>query len=623
MTIRICVLSGGRGAQFLIEALSGVDCELTFLINPYDSGLSTGLLRREYPGLLGISDFRKVSSTCIRWQLPRMSQLADLLEDRDITALLADEISRGRSPMKSLADLAPEMPAKIACLWADWLEAFLSTPRVAARSMPLTNLAFGNALVAGAFAGGRNWLTAIGSFTNLMLSSTRTRVLDVSDGTDAWLAARAGADYAFDEGVIVGQRPPRPIEEIFFVSRTGAIDAPEAHRWSSSPQSALWAHANRVDVPFASKDALEAVRDADLIVYSAGTQHSSLLPSYILKGLRDAIAENERAPKLLFVNGERDSDFHDTEYASNLVSKALSALTGEGKYSRGQVVTEIVNSQAAWAGAASDSMIRTKSISPGHGYRSVADSLHSTIGRSLAPSTRVVSVIVPILNEEAYVDAFAAECSAVRTFDDKHVEYIVVDGGSTDGTVEALRRYGVLEIREVAAPTRCVAVAEGIRQARGEVVCVFHADGEYELLDVLRMTRLVSDHPTLLAIGSRAHGAGSETQLRQVYVGKGRQYWLSRVGGVAVAAVLSLRLGRVISDPFCGVLAGRRSELLQLVPSAGDIDANIEMLLNAKHAQVPVSEVAVAYRPRPASRGKKTTARHGLRALRKALMHAH
>ena len=41
---------------------------------------------------------------------------------------------------------------------------------------------------------------------------------------------------------------------------------------------------------------------ADIIIYAAGTQHSSLYPTYLLSGLAEAIADNKSASKIFITN---------------------------------------------------------------------------------------------------------------------------------------------------------------------------------------------------------------------------------------------------------------------------------------------------------------------------------
>jgi 2-phospho-L-lactate transferase/gluconeogenesis factor (CofD/UPF0052 family) len=54
--------------------------------------------------------------------------------------------------------------------------------------------------------------------------------------------------------------------------------------------------------PTASPGVILALEQADIIIYSAGTQHSSLYPTYISKGVSETIANNRDAVKVFVTN---------------------------------------------------------------------------------------------------------------------------------------------------------------------------------------------------------------------------------------------------------------------------------------------------------------------------------
>ena len=58
----------------------------------------------------------------------------------------------------------------------------------------------------------------------------------------------------------------------------------------------LYKYENHV-LPSYKKYILPFKKEADIIIYSAGTQHSSLYPSYISTGLSETIANNKNVPE--------------------------------------------------------------------------------------------------------------------------------------------------------------------------------------------------------------------------------------------------------------------------------------------------------------------------------------
>ena len=105
-----------------------------------------------------------------------------------------------------------------------------------------------------------------------------------------------------------------------------------------------------------------------------------------------------------------------------------------------------------------------------------------------------VSVVIPVHNGAEFVER--AICSALDQRD-VTVEVIVVDDASTDETPEIIARFGdgVRYFRLSKQKNGIAATNEGIRQARGQLVCVLHHD-DYLLPDKLaRQAALMAQHP--------------------------------------------------------------------------------------------------------------------------------
>ena len=66
---------------------------------------------------------------------------------------------------------------------------------------------------------------------------------------------------------------------------------------------------NKTLFPKASPESLEVIRNADIIIFSTGTQWSSLIPTYKTLGIVDAI-NNSKAKKYLITNVTQDKDMY-------------------------------------------------------------------------------------------------------------------------------------------------------------------------------------------------------------------------------------------------------------------------------------------------------------------------
>jgi glycosyltransferase involved in cell wall biosynthesis len=95
---------------------------------------------------------------------------------------------------------------------------------------------------------------------------------------------------------------------------------------------------------------------------------------------------------------------------------------------------------------------------------------------NFAQCSPLVSVVTPSLNQAAYIEATirsVAEQSYPR------IEHIVVDGGSTDGTLDILRRWPHLRWLSEPDEGQSSAIAKGFAMARGDVFAWLNSDDYY------------------------------------------------------------------------------------------------------------------------------------------------
>ena len=204
--------------------------------------------------------------------------------------------------------------------------------------------------------------------------------------------------------------------------------------------------------------------------------------------------------------------------------------------------------------------------------------------RPLPANPRVVAVI-PTLNEVAALPRLLGEFPA-GVVD----EIIVVDGGSTDGTVEVARTAGA---RVVVEPRRgygraCLAGAEA---AAADVVVFLDGDGSDDPTAIPRLLEPVLAGRAALTLGSRTDPEIGAQHVHQRLGNRLVSELVSRVYGVRIHDIPPLRAVRqdVLAD-------------LQLVELTYGWPT--EMVVKAARAGLPISEIEVIARARQGGESK-------------------
>ena len=202
---------------------------------------------------------------------------------------------------------------------------------------------------------------------------------------------------------------------------------------------------------------------------------------------------------------------------------------------------------------------------------------------STAPATPELSIVVPAYNERENVVPLFTELRAALATVGRSYEIVVVDDGSLDGTAEWLTREGARDSRVVPVllARNCgqsVALAAGLRRARGAVIVTLDADLQNDPADL----------PRVLAA---LEGADVVSGVRANRQDDWRRRLSSRIANTVRRAVL----GDAVTDIGCSFKAYRR-EALEGVPMFVGVHRFLPALCVFRGARL--AEVALSHRPR-------------------------
>jgi glycosyltransferase involved in cell wall biosynthesis len=203
-----------------------------------------------------------------------------------------------------------------------------------------------------------------------------------------------------------------------------------------------------------------------------------------------------------------------------------------------------------------------------------------------------LSIVVPMFNEAENVGPLLAELRAALSGWPGPVELLFVDDGSTDGTLEALKRarnddprVRIYRFRRNCGQT--AAMAAGFRLAQGEAVVTLDGDLQNDPADILKLVELLEKWDVVCGVRARRQdGAWKRFSSR---IANGFRNWAT---------------GDDIVDTGCTLKAYRRRSLEGLELYHG-MHRFLPTLLKMRGCRV--TQVSVGHRPRRAGKTKYGT----------------
>ena len=204
--------------------------------------------------------------------------------------------------------------------------------------------------------------------------------------------------------------------------------------------------------------------------------------------------------------------------------------------------------------------------------------------------TAVISVVVPIHNEERSVALLLDELSSALEPLDREWEVVFVDDGSTDGSFGALTRLhaaneNVRVVRLRRNFGKAAALAAGFEEASGELIVTIDGDLQDDPAEIPRLLAKLDEGFDLVS--------GWKARRRDPW----SRRLLSRVFNAATSRLSGLRL----HDMNCGLKA-YRAEVVRGLSLYGELHRFLPVL--AHHRGFRIAELPVNHRPREHGRSR-------------------
>lgn len=303
--LNVVILNGGRGAAAVIPSLlARQGLHVTSVVNAYDDGKSTGEIRRFF-GMLGPSDIRKVQELLLPADDPDYQANLNVFQfrfpiDCESSAVLADlhAFARGeRVDLVGASFTSAKMRSALQSFVREFLFGLKAIEQVTGERFSFGDCSIMNCIYAGAFLSFNRNIEQATLFID-RLFKLRGTVLPTSIEDKKLVALRENGQMLYSEAEIVELRSNVRIERIYLLDKL--LDKARFDTLSMDEKRYyLERHHCYVAV---SPGVRLALQQADIIIYSAGTQHSSLYPTYLSAGLAESIADNKSALKVFVTN---------------------------------------------------------------------------------------------------------------------------------------------------------------------------------------------------------------------------------------------------------------------------------------------------------------------------------
>lgn len=330
--MNIVLINGGRGGASFIEELKKINnCKIFSIVNAYDDGKSTGLLRNFF-NILGPSDIRKVHSLLLNDINPNYNiyknfynyRFPSNISNREAKSELLDIINLKINKIINLNNLNQEKKLKI----IKFLKLFLKELEIKEKQKRLLfnfkDCSVINCLYASIIYYYKNNINkSINIIQNLF--DIKHEVIINSNSVRYLYAIRSNGEILSSESEVVEIRSNESIDNIYLLKKLIKLNEFKNLSKKNKMIKLNQYHSS----PILNPKVKDIIKKSNFIFFCPGTQHSSLYPTYLTKGFIKSINSSE-ALKIFITN--IGADYETPFYkASDYINGAIKYLNKDNK----------------------------------------------------------------------------------------------------------------------------------------------------------------------------------------------------------------------------------------------------------------------------------------------------